>query len=59
LLFLLEQLLLPHLGVRFLLGGGGCDTSSVTIAATYFGTLNEILACFVCIINVVRFEFQI
>jgi hypothetical protein len=25
----------------------------------YFESLNEILACLVCIINVVRFEFQI
>jgi hypothetical protein len=47
--------------------GEGCDTPSVTIAATmfkqqctmYFKTLNEILACLVCIINVGRFEFQI
>jgi hypothetical protein len=24
----------------------------------YFGSLNEILGCLVCIINIVRFEFQ-
>jgi hypothetical protein len=25
----------------------------------YFGTLNEILTCLVCIINVEKFEFEI
>jgi hypothetical protein len=47
--------------------GEGSDTPCVTIAATvfeqclamYFESLNEALACLVCIINVVRFEFRI
>jgi hypothetical protein len=42
------------------------DTPSVTVAATvskqyltmYFVSLNEILACLVCIVNVGKFEFQ-
>jgi hypothetical protein len=50
-LFLLEPLLLPNLGLRFLLGGEDCDTPSVTIAAIVFiqcltmycRSLNEIL----------------
>jgi hypothetical protein len=50
-LFLLEPLLLPNLGLRFLLGGEDCDTPSVTIVAIVFiqcltmycRSLNEIL----------------
>jgi hypothetical protein len=47
--------------------GAYCDNPSVTIEATllkqqltmYFESLNEILASLVCILNIVRFEFQI
>jgi hypothetical protein len=47
--------------------GEGCDTPSVTVAAIvfkqllimYFRHLNGILVSLVCIINIIRFEFQI
>jgi hypothetical protein len=47
-------------------GGAQYDTPSVTIVvtvleqylATYFGSLNEILVSFVCILNIINFEFQ-
>jgi hypothetical protein len=47
--------------------GQMCDTPSVIVAATvfeqylaiYFRSLNKIIASLNCIINIVRFEFQI
>jgi hypothetical protein len=47
--------------------GEGYDTPGITVAATiakqqltmYFGSLNEFHASWVCIMNIVRFEFQI
>jgi hypothetical protein len=53
-LFLLESLLFPNLRMRFLLGG-----TVATVTHYVFQNLNEILASWVCIMNIVRFGFQI
>jgi hypothetical protein len=62
-----EQLLAREWELDGLCLRAQCDTPSAIVAATMFKqsltmysrSLNEILACLVCIINVVRFEFQI